>query len=587
MSAINTASTPAGVQTVADHSARNSLLEIPLTSIDRWDEQPRRSFDEEALEELAASITEHGLLEPIIVRETAGGRFRIVAGERRWRACQMAGLDVVPVRNLGAIDDATALQLALVENLQRQDLDPIEEAEGYASLNRVCGLKQAEIAAAVNRSQPAIANAMRLLELPEDVHHKIRAKHLTPAHGRALVKYAKWPKLCTAIAEQAKEQGYTSKQLETGFDYMGIDSYALERKKLIVTVDRGLDEAALEAAGITIFKNSSWQHLTPDVELYKDVAPRLHQEMAEAQKRAQKALKERARDAGSGAQALIQLKDLNYDQYRAWRYGDDRPSGCGPDCPCQVQAYDDYAKQTIDICADPKRYDGLKKADEKRDREAKKARLTERLVDVERAIGEAFPNGRIADPSDLDRKAIALLAFQVLSRADERSRKAAFKRYMGDMVDVGSLTWEQWGYGADYTQTLEVLERLHPAGLIHVALHALLRKELAERYTGYATSSKMADWFVGPDPQDTGDDLPIVVEEVPATSTLDSDVEIARARLTAVLVDHGILDPDIPATDGELVGFANDFLKDVDLDDETVHRIVDWTDALGNAPRVA
>ncbi len=160
---------------------------LPIAKIEPRADQPREVFDEERLEELADSIREHGLLQPLTVRKLDGGFYQIVAGERRWRAARMAGLTEVPVYIIEA-DDQKASVLALVENLQREDLNPVEEAKGYRTLMSEYGLTQEQAAAAVGKSRPVIANAVRLLTLPESILDMISSGKLSMSQGRALLE---------------------------------------------------------------------------------------------------------------------------------------------------------------------------------------------------------------------------------------------------------------------------------------------------------------------------------------------------------------------------------------------------------------
>ena len=148
--------------------ASQEVTRLPLQKVEPNPNQPRRIFDEEELQALADSITEHGILQPLAVRAMDGGYYQIIAGERRWRAARIAGLKEVPVIVVEA-DDKTVMELALIENLQRQDLNPMEEAEGYRVLTEEYGLTQEDAAARVGKSRPAVANALRLLALPEAV----------------------------------------------------------------------------------------------------------------------------------------------------------------------------------------------------------------------------------------------------------------------------------------------------------------------------------------------------------------------------------------------------------------------------------
>ena len=159
---------------------------LPLQKVEPNPSQPRKNFDEEELQALADSIAAHGLLQPLAVREMDGGYYQIIAGERRWRAARLAGLTEVPVIVIEA-DDRTVMELALVENLQRQDLNPMEEAEGYQSLMRDYGLTQEEAASRVGKSRPAVANALRLLALPDEVRQLVIDGTLSAGHALAVL----------------------------------------------------------------------------------------------------------------------------------------------------------------------------------------------------------------------------------------------------------------------------------------------------------------------------------------------------------------------------------------------------------------
>jgi len=162
------------------------ILTLPITKVEPRAEQPRSSFDDVALEELAQSIRQYGLIQPITVRKLDGGFYQIIAGERRWRASRLAGLAEVPVRIIEA-DDKTAMELALVENLQREDLNPIEEALGYRTLMDEYNMTQEEASIAVGKSRPAVANALRLLSLSKPVLKLVEDGHLSSGHARALI----------------------------------------------------------------------------------------------------------------------------------------------------------------------------------------------------------------------------------------------------------------------------------------------------------------------------------------------------------------------------------------------------------------
>ena len=159
---------------------------LPLHKVEPNPGQPRHNFDDEELQALADSISQHGVVQPLTVRELSPGRFQIIAGERRWRAARLAGLPEIPVVVIEA-DDRKVMELALIENLQRQDLNPIEEALGYRSLMEDYSLTQEEVSTRVGKSRPAVANALRLLLLPETVLQMVQQGQLTAGHARAVL----------------------------------------------------------------------------------------------------------------------------------------------------------------------------------------------------------------------------------------------------------------------------------------------------------------------------------------------------------------------------------------------------------------
>ncbi len=162
------------------------LSELDIHEIEPNKEQPRKDFDEEALNELADSISVHGLLQPIVVRPRATGRYEIIAGERRWRACRIAGLTRVPAV-IKELDEQSAAEIALVENLQREDLNAYEEALGYSTLIEKFGLTQEVAASRVGKSRAAVANALRLLKLDKKILEALRVGKITAGHARALL----------------------------------------------------------------------------------------------------------------------------------------------------------------------------------------------------------------------------------------------------------------------------------------------------------------------------------------------------------------------------------------------------------------
>ena len=175
-------------------------------------DQPRKNFSDEAITALADSIREHGMLQPILVRPIASGGYQIVAGERRWRAARMLGMDEVPV-NIRELTDFEAMQIALIENLQRENLNPVEEALGYKELIENYGMTQEKVAKTVGRSRSAIANSVRLLSLPERVLKLLENGDLSVGHAKALLGFEN-EELLIATAMNASKGGLTVRQVE-------------------------------------------------------------------------------------------------------------------------------------------------------------------------------------------------------------------------------------------------------------------------------------------------------------------------------------------------------------------------------------
>ena len=185
---------------------------LPLHKVEPNPDQPRRDFDEEELQALADSIATHGVVQPLTVRLLTNGYYQIIAGERRWRAARLAGLSEIPAVIIDA-DDKKTMELALIENLQRQDLNPVEEAMGYHALMADYGLTQEETAARVGKSRPAVANALRLLSLPPQVLLMVRKGQLTAGHARAVLSL-KSEKLQIEAAGKIANLGLSVRQAE-------------------------------------------------------------------------------------------------------------------------------------------------------------------------------------------------------------------------------------------------------------------------------------------------------------------------------------------------------------------------------------
>ena len=195
-----------------DYDDEAEQLTLPISKVEPRSEQPREYFDQEALEALADSIRQYGLIQPITVRKLDSGYYQIIAGERRWRASRLAGLTEVPVRVIEADDRRTA-ELALVENLQREDLNPIEEAKGYKLLIEEYGLTQEDAARSVGRSRPAVTNAMRLLMLTPPVMEMVEKGKLSAGHARAILSVSE-PSKQLAAANEIIRKNYSVRKAE-------------------------------------------------------------------------------------------------------------------------------------------------------------------------------------------------------------------------------------------------------------------------------------------------------------------------------------------------------------------------------------
>ena len=203
--------TPVTVAAVSEPQPGEVLRKLPIDQLQPGKYQPRRDMDEGKLAELAESIKAQGIIQPILVRQIEGGRYEIIAGERRWRASRLAGLDEVPavVREL---EDRTVIAMALIENIQREDLNPLEEAEALARLVSEFTLTHAEAAQAVGRSRASVSNLLRLIDLPIGVRVLLETRRLEMGHARALLTLA--PELASKLAQEAADEGWSVREVE-------------------------------------------------------------------------------------------------------------------------------------------------------------------------------------------------------------------------------------------------------------------------------------------------------------------------------------------------------------------------------------
>lgn len=204
-----------GLDAIFHDNARaddGGAVELNINELEPNRGQPRKEFSEEAMRELADSIAQHGVLQPLLVRPLLSGGYQIVAGERRWRASRMAGLTTVPAL-IRELTDSEVMQIALIENLQREDLKPLEEAQGYQALMEEFGFTQDEISKSVGKSRPAVTNALRLLNLPEAVRGMLARGDLSAGHARTLLSFKDEAAMLTA-AKRVVAEGLSVRELE-------------------------------------------------------------------------------------------------------------------------------------------------------------------------------------------------------------------------------------------------------------------------------------------------------------------------------------------------------------------------------------
>lgn len=204
-----------GLDAIFHDNARaddGGAVELNINELEPNRGQPRKEFSEEAMRELADSIAQHGVLQPLLVRPLLSGGYQIVAGERRWRASRMAGLTTVPAL-IRELTDSEVMQIALIENLQREDLKPLEEAQGYQALMEEFGFTQDEISKSVGKSRPAVTNALRLLNLPEAVRGMLARGDLSAGHARTLLSF-KDEAAMLAAAKRVVAEGLSVRELE-------------------------------------------------------------------------------------------------------------------------------------------------------------------------------------------------------------------------------------------------------------------------------------------------------------------------------------------------------------------------------------
>ncbi len=254
-------------------SNEEGIQTLRISQIEPKSDQPRKHFDEEALLELSDSIKNHGLLQPIIVRESAKDYYQIIAGERRWRASKLAGLTEIPAIVMQA-DALKASEIAIIENIQRQDLNAYEEASAYNSLMEQYGLTQEEVAEKVGKSRPAIANALRLLDLPDDVLEMLKTGDISAGHARALLGLKNKEKI-VEVAEQilvrslsVRDTEAWVKKLNKEFEKGQIETVTPPSEGIEVDYIKDLEKKAMYITGKRVKIKTSGKVSTVEIDFY-------------------------------------------------------------------------------------------------------------------------------------------------------------------------------------------------------------------------------------------------------------------------------------------------------------------------------
>ncbi len=453
----------------ARNIASTSIDELALSRIWPWELNPRSHIDDAELEDLIASVREFGVLEPLLVRPDPErkGEYIIVAGHRRYRAAQIAQRMTVPARVLVGLSDIEILKIALIENLQRKQLDPIDEAEGYQRLQDL-GMKQSEIAQSVNRSQPAIANALRLLDLPEAVQERIRKRELTQGHGIALARFKEFPAVADKLAEVAVKQKLSTHDLEKGVPR----AWDLEQDGLvkILGYNSEVDTEACKQCPFDAYRNGGYGGgicLRPD-----------HYEVLKAARRAEQAAAAAAK-AGVEVEGLPNLRDMHYDEYeQIWGSA---PEGCGPDCACRSQAIN-HAGQVVAICTDPKRFQAFRDAEQKRaDQE-----LADRLHAAYALIAE-----RVDALTEIGSRELAVIARETVVTGGWAADLTGFLRSSAQRQGL------PFTEATDWMDVRTIADKLSPLQLGRLLLEATLRRGMNERVRGRQDGATPVTWYLG------------------------------------------------------------------------------------------
>jgi len=518
------------------------LAQIEPTSIDANPLNPRRNFEETGIAELAASIRQHGLIEPLVVTAQPDGRFLLIAGERRLMAAGVAQLTRVPAVIRRPAEAAEQLALMLCENLQREDLNPMEEARAFRDL-RELGWKQTAIAEACGKSQPRVAQSLSLLDLPESVQAMVADGRLSFAHGRTLARFAPFPEVCAFIAERAVAAGAASKELEKQTMPYGWDLHSAGFIQNFYTHSTPIDVEAHcrqcpwqafrgdGAYNAFCLKPEHYRELVAEAQAEENARRLISAREAQESLRRQQEEIQRLREEGSlagakggavatdpdmesGAPALLDLPVLPAEALpipetpeeiaaaiaalpdleslpkeqatpiERW----DTPKSCTPACACRALARDAHGR-VVPICTDPKRLRRLKKQENAAEKQAKADALEARWAGAFAALGTT-PEGLV---DIMHPRAIAPL-IQDRLQGHDKARVAGVLARLGLDLDANVLT--QYRYRS-YQPAWDDLAQVPVESQLRLLLLCELEKERFEALEYAGERTPILRWLSG------------------------------------------------------------------------------------------
>ena len=542
------------------------IVDFPLCRISVWEDNPRKQFDEAGLQELADSIREHGVQQPIVVRYIPPDmrpkppipqKYLIVMGERRYRASYLAERETIPVIVRTGMDDATALTLAMAENVRRRDLNALEEAKGYGRLVEM-GRKQAEIARELGCDPSTVANARRLLKLPEDVQDLVASGTLSAGHGRAILRWEQYPVVMSFIAKAAVDRKFSVRDLEDSIPFADdlvraeIISAVGYRTLFPISVCEACPFGAYHktryAQGLC-FKPSHLEELNREARAEQIKKAQADAELRESQRQVliastrtkpdvAQAISDAFVPAASATGAkdvslvaaegpkVLDLGKLRHDAYVDLSSSWSRPPAtCTGDCPCRAKGLDSRGA-CIEVCLDPNRHNSLKAA-------LTKQQTKERRI-VHAELLEELAAAKLTDcaPSHIDHgevsRLLAMLLWRMISHAKiEDRRKIALTLPPGWVNDNLATDLHMTNDREAWTGLAE----LGVVGIVNLAVELTAREELRQALEYKSDRLPQIDW---------------ILKREPSTSTLDdselSETEQPDADETAIDEDEERVD---------------------------------------------